>query len=52
VYGISSARTRLRRRHEVAPPELGRIEAEVARDQIEHALGDGRSDRVAHRPVL
>src|SRR4030095_13153041 len=38
--------------HEIAPAQLGRIDAEVAGDELDHALGDRGGDRMAHGAVL
>jgi len=38
--------------HEVASPELRRVEPEIARDQLDHALGHGGRDRMPDGAVL
>ena len=38
--------------NEIAPPQLGRVHAELRRGEIDQALGDRRRDRMADRAVL
>ena len=38
--------------HQIAAARLGGIEPEVARDEIDHALGHRGGDRMSHRAVL
>jgi hypothetical protein len=40
------------RPHQIAAPYLGGVEPEIARDEIDHALGHGGGDRMAHGAVL
>jgi len=38
--------------HEIAASHLGWIESEIARDEIDHALGHGGSNRMSDGAVL